>query len=253
MFLTVKFGDVLSTKIPTKQNSGHQCLWGDSDLEGTTLKEFVVSRSDMMSSKIVFELFDANQVLADQQLGKGAGNLMTLLDIDGEKGPSTQDVEILLWDDLDRKCGVVKLMIGVDVAAAEKMRLHQVLISKLAGKNLKDKNLISKMNPYAVLVLMKTSVRTPVLHRVGNCPVWENINLRQTMTTNQLMKESVFVEVFDQNIMLDTFIGHGELSLASCVREATDNGKEDIVVEVELEKKERVVGVVEVTLKVMFA
>ena len=99
------------------------------------------------------------------------------------------------------------------MAAAKAPLVGKLTLNVVAGKNLKDMELIGKMDPYVVLKCGKEEFKTKVQKKAGTNPTFN-----QSFIFNLEGKEdALHINVFDEDLVSDDHIGRCDIPLHKLV------------------------------------
>ena len=99
--------------------------------------------------------------------------------------------------------------------------LSKYICIVLEGKNLKNKDLFGKMDPYVVIRVGTESKRTSVVKNGGCNPVFND-----TFTFNVIPGiNQLELETYDKDFLSDDFIGSGRLPLDEVFRLGSSNSR----------------------------
>jgi len=100
------------------------------------------------------------------------------------------------------------------MAAAGVKLVGKLTLNVVAGKNLKDMELVGKMDPYVVLKCGKEEFKTKVQKKAGTNPTFN-----QSFIFNLEGKEdALHVNVLDEDLVSDDHIGRADINLANLVK-----------------------------------
>jgi hypothetical protein len=214
-FAVIKFGE-WTCQTNVLENAGSEVLWNGLDL--STL----VTSEELLDDKMTLDLiiYDKNKIRSNVIIGKVQMSLRRLAftlakeiefidDLKDNKGKSSGKIsinaEVLPLDEKSRS----KYMLSSSVHEG---LLH---IFRISTFDLKNTELFGKQDPFVKVHIpgLKYSDKTPTLDNQGGTVVFDELDLKCICKYDDIMKERLSIEVFEDNAVSDKLIGSTSISL----------------------------------------
>ena len=214
-FAVLKYGE-WSCQTKVLENSGSEVVWNSLDF--STLVTSTEMLDDNMPLSVV--IYDKNKLRSNVIIGQVQFSMRRLVYTVGKEIDFVDDLK----DHNNKPTGKISLSaesLPLDESIKNKYLLSSTVregllhIFRISTFDLKNTELMGKQDPYVKVKIpgLKFEDKTPTLDNQGGTVVFDELDLKCICKYEDIMKEKILFEVFDDNTISDAVIGTSAISL----------------------------------------